>query len=288
MTAALEQLNESIPTNPHVHLLSKAGGWISLSPLPPQPQPQHLRLLKGELGTRWPMIELLDILKETDLRVRFTDRFHTQTLRENLDRAMIQKRLLLGLYGLGTNIGLKRVCAGDQSESYRDVLYICRRFLTKDALRAAIADVATAIFRVRRPDIWGEGTTACASDSKKYAAWDQNLMTEWHPRYRGPGVLIYWHVERKAVCIYSQLSRCTSSEVAAMITGLLRHASEMQVERNYVDTHGQSEIGFAFCSLLGFQLLPRLKNLHAQKLYRPETGHASRLPKPATGAHAPD
>ena len=190
MTAALEQLNESIPTNPHVHLLSKAGGWISLSPLPPQPQPQHLRLLKGELGTRWPMIELLDILKETDLRVRFTDRFHTQTLRENLDRAMIQKRLLLGLYGLGTNIGLKRVCAGDQSESYRDVLYICRRFLTKDALRAAIADVATAIFRVRRPDIWGEGTTACASDSKKYAAWDQNLMTEWHPRYRGPGVLI--------------------------------------------------------------------------------------------------
>ncbi len=58
-----------------------------------------------------------------------------------------------------------------------------------------------------------------------------------------------------------------------MITGLLRHASEMQVDRNYVDTHGQSEIGFAFCSLLGFQLLPRLKNLHAQKLYRPETGH---------------
>ncbi len=163
MTAALEQLNESIPTNPHVHLLSKAGGWISLSPLPPQPQPQHLRLLKGELGTRWPMIELLDILKETDLRVRFTDRFHTQALRENLDRAMIQKRLLLGLYGLGTNIGLKRVCAGDQSESYRDVLYICRRFLTKDALRAAIADVATAIFRVRRPDIWGEGHLPCAT-----------------------------------------------------------------------------------------------------------------------------
>jgi TnpA family transposase len=114
------------------------------------------------------------------------------------------------------------------------VLYVCRRFLTKDALRAAIADVANAIFRIRLPHIWGEGTTACASDSKKFGAWDQNLMTEWHARYRGPGVLIYWHVERKAVCIYSQLKRCSSSEVAAMITGLLRHCSEMQVERNYV------------------------------------------------------
>ena len=48
--------------------------------------------------------------------------------------------------------------------------------------------------------------------------------------------------------------------------------------RNYVDTHGQSELGFAFCSLLGFQLLPRLKNLHAQKLYRPETGHPDAYP----------
>ena len=63
-----------------------------------------------------------------------------------------------------------------------------------------------------------------------------------------------------------------------MITGLLRHCSEMQVDRNYVDTHGQSEIGFAFCSLLGFQLLPRLKNLHSQKLYRPETGQPDAYP----------
>jgi TnpA family transposase len=152
------------------------------------------------------------------------------------------------------------------------------RFLTKEQLRAATTEVANAIFRIRVPAIWGEGTTACASDSKKFAAWDQNLMTEWHARYRGPGVLIYWHVERKSTCIYSQPKNCSSSEVAAMITGVLRHCSDIQVERNYVDTHGQSEIGFAFCSLLGFQLLPRLKNIHAQKLYRPETGNPDAYP----------
>ncbi len=278
MTAALEQLNRTLPDNPQVQLLSKGGGWISLSPLPPQPEPLHLGLLKSEIGSRWPMIELLDLLKETDLRTQFTNHFKSLTVRENLDRATIQKRLLLCLYGLGTNIGLKRASAGDHGESYRDLLYTHYRFLTKDAMRAAITEVANAIFRIRLPQIWGEGTTACASDSKKFSAWDQNLMTEWHARYRGPGVLIYWHVERKATCIYSQLKHCSSSEVAAMITGLLRHCSEMQVDRNYVDTHGQSEIGFAFCSLLGFQLLPRLKNLHAQKLYRPETGQPDAYP----------
>ena len=75
-----------------------------------------------------------------------------------------------------------------------------------------------------------------------------------------------------APCIYSQLKTCSSSEVAAMIEGVLRHCTEMEIEKNYVDSHGQSEVAFAFCRLLGFHLLPRLKALHAQKLYRPETG----------------
>src|SRR6478736_6013604 len=61
-----------------------------------------------------------------------------------------------------------------------------------------------------------------------------------------------WHVERKSACIYSQLKTCSSSEVAAMIEGVLRHCTEMEIEKNYVDSHGQSEVAFAFCRLLGF------------------------------------
>ncbi|MHB8749944.1 MAG: Tn3 family transposase, partial [Aggregatilineales bacterium] len=78
------------------------------------------------------------------------------------------------------------------------------------------------------------------------------------------------HVERKALAIYSQLKSPSSSEVASMIEGIMRHATAMQVGRNYVDTHGQSEIAFAFSYLLGFELLPRFKNLAHQKLYRPD------------------
>jgi TnpA family transposase len=51
--------------------------------------------------------------------------------------------------------------------------------------------VCNAIFRTRDPVLWGEGTTACASDSKQFGAWDQNLITEWHARYGGRGVMIY-------------------------------------------------------------------------------------------------
>jgi TnpA family transposase len=112
--------------------------------------------------------------------------------------------------------------------------------------------------------------TACASDSKKFGSWQSNLMTEWHQRYSGPSVMMYWHVERRSTCIYSQLKSCSSSEVAAMTEGLLRHCMEVGVESNYVDTHGASVVGFALTELLGFRLLPRLNNIDAMRLYRPD------------------
>jgi TnpA family transposase len=83
--------------------------------------------------------------------------------------------------------------------------------------------------------------------------------------------MIYWHVEKKSTCIYSQLKNCSSSEVAAMIEGVLKHCTDMEVDRNYVDTHGQSEVAFAFSHLLNFSLMPRFKNINRQKLYLPDT-----------------
>ena len=275
MDAALDALNLNLPSNPKVSIVTtkRGKGRISPTPLDEQPEPPNIVKLTTALVDHWPMTNLLDILKETELRVRFTDVFRTVGSREVLTADVLQRRLLLCLHGLGTNAGLKRMCSGGGEDSHGDLHYIRRRYITKEHMRAAIAKVCNAIFQVRNPDIWGEATTACASDSKKFGAWDQNLMTEWHVRYGGRGVMIYWHVEKHSVCICSQLKPCSSSEVSAMVEGVLRHDTEMDVEKQYVDTHGQSEVGFAFCYLLGFALLPRLKNLKKQRLYRPHNGH---------------
>ncbi|SMO57809.1 Tn3 family transposase [Melghirimyces algeriensis] len=276
--AALSQLNQGLPRNKKVAVTPHKGGWISVSPLEAQPEPKQLSRLKQEIARRWWMVKLIDLLKEADLRVGFTDAFQSLATHERLDRKVIQKRLLLCLYGLGTNMGLKRVAAGNPDVTYKDLLYIKRKFIHRDNVKGAIAEVVNHILKERLEEVWGEATTSCASDSKKFGAWDQNLMTEWHIRYRGRGVMVYWHVEEKSACIYSQLKTCSSSEVAAMIEGLLRHCTDKDVEKNYVDTHGQSEVAFAFCHLLNFQLMPRFKNIGSQRLYKPEAGSAEAYP----------
>ncbi|CAM5494528.1 Transposase OS=Streptomyces gougerotii OX=53448 GN=GCM10010227_43660 PE=4 SV=1 [Streptomyces diastaticus subsp. diastaticus] len=150
-------------------------------------------------------------------------------------------------------------------------------FVNRANMRAALRKLVNATFAVRDEMWWGTGT-ACASDSRKFGAWSSNLMTEWHQRYRGPGVMIYWHVERKSVCIYSQLKSCSASEVASMIEGVLRHCTDMVIDRQYTDTHGASIVGFAFAHMLDFKLMPRLKNIGPAKLYRPAAGEDDNWP----------
>jgi TnpA family transposase len=272
LTRSLAKLDQTMPTNDSVRILPKQDGWISISKLEPQPEPENLKYIKEEMARRWPMTGLLDILKETDQRVSFTNLLRSGTEREHLDQRVLQRRLLLCLYGLGTNTGFKHMITKQQADTAKDLYYVRHRYLSADGLRQAIAQVVNATLEIRLPQIWGEATTACASDSKQFGAYDQNILTEWHNRYGGRGIMVYWHVEKRATCIYSQFKRVSSSEAAAMIEGVLRHCTDVDVQRQYVDTHGQSEVAFAFCRLLGFELMPRLKNIHRQQLYRPGPG----------------
>ena len=277
----LTTLNTGLPDNSKVRLREQGKdkaivkNLIHLTPLDPQAEPPNTAALKREIGRRWSDVELIDILKEVDLRLNFTAAFRTSASREALDPALLQRRLLLCMFGIGTNVGLKRIASQQPSVNFEELRYVKRRFVQKEALRAAITEVVNGTLRIRNPTIWGEATTACASDSKQFGAYDQNLMTEWHARYGGRGVMIYWHVDTNSTCIYSKLRRCSSSEVAAMMEGVLRHCTDMEIERQYVDSHGQSEVAFAFSYILGFDLLPRLKAIARQKLYLPATADAA-------------
>ncbi|MFF6888947.1 Tn3 family transposase [Streptomyces sp. NPDC012421] len=252
--------------------------WIKVSPLGKQEEPENLVALKAEIERRWGTIDLIDILKEAEFATGFTGEFTSVATREAVPKAVLRRRLLLVLFALGTNMGIKRVAVtGKHGESEAVLRGVRHLFVNRTNMRAALVRLVNATFAARDAAWWGEGT-ACASDSKKFGSWSSNFMTEWHQRYRGPGVMIYWHVEKKSLCVYSQLKSCSASEVAAMIEGVLRHCTDVEIDRQYTDTHGASIVGFAFAHMLGFNLLPRLKNVGSARLYRPAAGEDEKWP----------
>ena len=138
LTEALTELDRDIPRNPKVRHRPAAGGSDLGHPLEAQPEPRQPGRAEG--GARPPLADdrLLDVLKETDLRVGFTDEFTSAGAREALDRDELRRRLLLCLYGLGTNTGLKRVTAGRARRHLQGpAAYVRRRFIDADSLRDA-------------------------------------------------------------------------------------------------------------------------------------------------------
>jgi len=287
MTTALAELNDTLPDLHWAEIADRPAGAIRLTPLEASPEPRNLRRIKNEVARRWAAVPLIDVLKETVLRTGCLQAVTSVAGSGTLPPGVLAERLMLAIYAYGTNCGIRSVISAAHGHSEEDVRYARRRYLTPDAARTVAIAIADATFAARDRGLWGEGSTAVASDSTHFRSWDQNLFTEWHSRYGGRGVLVYWHVERGSVVVHSQTLRASASEVHAMVEGAIRHGTTMTVEGNYTDTHGQSEIGFGITRLLNVDLLPRIKRINKVKLYRPAAGDPGAYPRLAPALTRP-
>lgn len=275
MVEAIKAFNDTIKMNPDVkikkrtHKSGQTTARLCLTPYQAQQESPNIQALKNEIERLWPNNSLLDMLKEADLRVSLTQDLTKMTNKVTLDHKILQERLLLCLFAMGTNTELKKVCAGS-THTESDLWYVKKRFITPEGLRHILIKLTNSTLAIREEKIWGHEIDLFASDSTKFAVWPGNTMSEYHIRYQGNGVMAYWHTDKKALCISGQLRKCADSEVAAMLTGILHHGTKAKVKYHATDTHGQSFVAFAFAYLLGIELRPRIKSIGKLKLSMPD------------------
>jgi hypothetical protein len=92
-------------------------------------------------------IDLLDVLKEAALLTGFDEEFPSVASREVTERDALRRRLLLALFALGTNVGIRQVVAtGDHGETEAALRRVRRTRISRDNLRWAIARLVDATF----------------------------------------------------------------------------------------------------------------------------------------------
>nr|WP_158983924.1 Tn3 family transposase [Streptomyces lateritius] len=134
-----------------VDIVRKQGEpWIKVSPLGKQEEPENLVALKAEIERRWGTIDLIDILKEADFATGFTGEFTSVATREAVPKAVLRRRLLLVLFALGTNMGIKRVAVtGKHGESEAVLRRVRHLFVNRTNLRASLVRLVNATFAAR-------------------------------------------------------------------------------------------------------------------------------------------
>ena len=282
MTEALADLNDHLPELDWVDIKERAkAGPIILTDLDAAPEPRNLRRLKAAIRDRWGTVPLLDMLTETALRTGCLDAFTPAGNRSDLAAATLFQRLLLTIYAYGTNTGIRAVAAGEHgAQRGRAAL---RPAPLPDRGVVPAGRPGDRQRHLRRPpgvavgrghDRGGFGLHALQGVGPEHLHRVALALPEREPRR--PDLL---DVEKGgAMAVHSQLLDCSASEVHAMVEGAMRHGTDMEIEGNYVDSHGQSFIGFGITRLLGFDLLPRIKQINRASSTCPAAGDLDALP----------
>jgi hypothetical protein len=88
-------------------------------------------------------------------------------------------------------------------------------------------------------------------------------------RASGYGGIAYRHISDTYIALFSHFIPCGVWEAVYVIEGLLRNDSDVQPDTIHADTQGQSLPVFGLAALLGFDLLPRIRNWADLNFYRP-------------------
>ncbi|MBN6056725.1 transposase, partial [Nonomuraea sp. RK-328] len=140
---------------------------------------------------------------------------------------------------------------------------------TATKIDKASVDVINAFAKLDVASVWGDGKTV-AADGSQIDTWENNLLAETSIRYGGYGGIAYRHVSNTYIALFSRFVPCGVWEAVYIIEGLLRNKSDIQPDTIHADTQGQALPVFGLGALLGFDLLPRIRNWHDLIFYRPQ------------------
>ncbi len=168
----------------------------------------------------------------------------------------------------GTNMGPYEAARHIPGVSGHELAYVANRHFSLVLLNEAIADLVNAHARLDISQAWGDGT-AVAADGTHMDTYLDNLLAETSVQYGKPGGIAYRHISDTYIALFTHFIPCGVWEAVYIIEGLLKNSSEVKPTTVHADTQGQSLPVLSLAHLLGFDLMPRIRNWKGLTFYRP-------------------
>jgi hypothetical protein len=224
--------------------------------------------LEQAVHQRLPERSLLDILTRAAYLTGWPRHLGPASGSDPKIRGDVLGRYVLTAYAYGANLGATEVARHMRGQVSAHELYTAgNKHSTADKVHRCSADVINAFTTLDVAGMWGDGRIV-AVDGSQIDTWENNLLAESHIRYGGYGGLAMRFVSDSYIALFSHFVPCGAWEAVYIVDGLLRNESDVQPDTIHADTQGQSLPVFGLAALLGFELLPRIRNWHDLNFYR--------------------
>jgi len=147
--------------------------------------------------------------------------------------------------------------------------YVMDTHISEDNIKLANADLVNQHSILPFSNIHGKGDIS-SSDGQRFAVTASSLMSSFCPRYFGyyeKAIGIYTHISDQYSVYNTKVISCSPREALYVLDGLLENNTILENKEHTTDTEGFTEHIFALSFLLGYQFVPRIKNLKDQQLY---------------------
>ncbi|CDL86363.1 Tn3 family transposase [Xenorhabdus cabanillasii] len=227
--------------------------------------PDGAEALILDLYRRMPSVRITDMLLEVDAALGFTDAFtHLRTGTPCRDRI----GLLNVLLAEGLNLGLRKMAEATNTHDYWQLSRLARWHVESEAMNQALAMVVAAQGKLPMSRVWGMGTSASSDGQFFPTARHGEAMNMVNAKYGSvPGLKAYTHVSDQFAPFACQSIPATVSEAPYILDGLLMNEVGRHVREQYADTAGFTDHLFGASSLLGYQLVLRIRDLPSKRLY---------------------
>lgn len=223
--------------------------------------------LQTTLTARIEPRNLLDVLLNINHWTDFTRHFGPRSGDDTRIRDS-RARYLLTTFAMGTGLGVNQAARHLANKvSAHQLSYANRHHMGLEQLDAGHRDMTELYLRLPLPRKWGDGSKV-AADGTQYDFYEQNMLVGMHFRYKKMGAVAYRHVADNYIAVFHHFIPPGMLEALYVIEGLQKAGLSVAADTVYSDTHGQSEIMFAFTYLLGIQLMPRIRGWKELKFYR--------------------
>ena len=227
--------------------------------------PEEAEAVVLDLYARLPGARITDLLLEVDGEIGFTEAFtHLRTGVPCTDRI----GLLNVLLAEGLNLGLSKMAGATNTHDYFQLSRLSRWHVESEAMSSALAMVVEGQSALPMAKFWGAGQTA-SSDGQFFPTTRQGeAMNLINAKYgHEPGLKAYTHVSDQFGPFATQTIPATVNEAPYILDGLLMTDAGQKIREQYADTGGFTDHVFAVTALLGFQFVPRIRDLPSKRLY---------------------
>lgn len=260
---ALKMLSRAASKGLLPHASIEAGA-LKIDRLPPS-VPEGADQLVLDLYAQMPEARITDIMLAVDAEVGFTDAFtNFRTGAVCSDKLGLMNVLLAE----GLNLGLRKMAEASNSHGYWQLQRISQWHIVSDAINRALAMIIEAQSDLPMAHLWGLGETA-SSDGQFFPTTRQGeAMNLINAKYgNDPGIKAYTHVSDQFGPFASQKIPATVNEAPFILDGLLTTDAGRKIKEQYADTGGFTDHTFALTSLLGYQFVPRIRDLPSKRLF---------------------